>query len=287
MPTKVRARSAAAAVAGKNGHSLISDAKFRQLYATLLKYRLIEERLSSGLGSGGNHAAGAQNQIAGAVGVTLNLEREDTVVLTPSGFLTKFVKGSPLPGMLNHEHANGNGCGATFSGSAVSVLTPASPALSAQLGFATGAALANKLAKNHTVTVAFIEDGAALEGCTEALEVASAQKLPIVYVIEKKPGNASGEFLNQMNELFPVITVDAHDVVAVYRVAHESITRVREGGGPALIACMTYPLNGAAVNAVENMERYLTGKKLFRERWKDEVISEFERETKAALPSQR
>ena len=81
MPTKVRARSAAAAVAGKNGHSLISDEKFRQLYATLLKYSLLEERLHSGFA---DNAEGAHSQIAGAAGVTLNLEREDTVVLTPT-----------------------------------------------------------------------------------------------------------------------------------------------------------------------------------------------------------
>ena len=60
MPTKVRARSAAAAVAGKNGHSLISDEKFRQLYATMLKYRLLEERLRFGLA---DSAEGAHSQL--------------------------------------------------------------------------------------------------------------------------------------------------------------------------------------------------------------------------------
>jgi len=280
----MKARSAAAAVAGKNGHSLISDEKFRQLYATLLKCRLLEERLCSG---SADYFEGAQRNIAGAVGVTLNLEREDTVVLTPHSFLTKFVKGVPLTAMPNHQHANGTARGAAFSYAAVSVLTPASPTVSAQLGFVTGAALANKLAKNQKVAVAFVEgDAAAFAGCREALELASAQKLPVLYVIEKRPDDPHGDFLTEISELFPVITVDAHDVVAVYRVAQESIARVREGGGPALIACMAYPLNGAPVGAVTNMERYLTGKKLFRNRWKNEVIAEFKREMDAALLSQ-
>ena len=276
MPTKVRARSAAAAVAGKNGYSLISDAKFRQLYATMLKYKLLEEHLCSG----------SQTNIAGAVGVTLDLEREDTVVLTPQNLLTNFVKGVPLQAMLKHQHANGTARGAAFSYSAVGVLTPTSPAVSAQLGFATGAALANKLARNQKIAVAFVEgDVAALAGCREALELASAQKLPILYVIDKRPGEAHGDILTEIGELFPVITVDAHDVVAVYRVAQESIARVREGGGPALIACMAYSSNGAPVNAVANMERYLTGKKLFQDKWKTEVIVEFRKEIDAALSS--
>jgi TPP-dependent pyruvate/acetoin dehydrogenase alpha subunit len=288
MPTKVRARSTAAAVAGKNGHSLISDKTFRQLYATLLKYSLLEERLHSGCA---DDSEGAHSQIAGAAGVTLNLEREDTVVLTPHSSLTRLVKGVPLPAMVNHQHANGNACGATFSSFAVSVLTPASPTLSAQLGFATGAALANKLAENRKIAVVFVEgNAAALEACKEALELASTHKLPILYVIgtginERPRDHFHEDKFRDIGELFPVIAVDAHDVVAVYRVAHESIARVRDGGGPALIACTTYLLNGTPLNAVTQMERYLTGKELFSDRWKREVIAEFNREVDGACLS--
>lgn len=274
MPTKVKVRSAAAAVAGKNGHSLISDAKFRQLYATMLKYKLLEEHLGSG----------SESNIAGAVGVALDLKREDTVVLTPHNFLTNFVKGVPLQAMLKHQHANGTVRGVAFNYSAVSVLTSASSSMSAQLGFATGAALTNKLAKNQKIAVAFVEgDANALIGCKEALELAASQKLPILYVLDKRAGDRHGEILSKLDEMFPVIAVDAHDVVAVYRVAQESIARVREGGGPALIACAPFPVNGSPVNAVENMERYLLGKKLSQDRWKNEAIAEFRNEMDEAL----
>lgn len=283
MPKKVRARSATAAVAGKNGHSLISDEKFRQLYATMLKYSLLEERMCPG--SNGTFA-GADSNIAGAVGVALDLGREDTVVLTPRSFLTNFVKGVPLQALLKHRHMNGNAPGAAFGYSAVNALMPPSPTVSVQLGFATGAALANKLAKNRKIAVAFVENGAeGLAGYREALELACAQKLPILYVIEKVPDELQKGILREIGELFPVITVDSNDVVAVYRVAQESIARVREGGGPALIACVAYPLNGAQLNAIANMERYLTGKKLFRNRWKAKMISEFKREMDAEFPA--
>src|SRR5271170_6547857 len=152
MPTKVKRCTAAAAVAGKNGHSLISDNKFRQLYATLLKYSLLEGCLRSGFG---DKTEEAQSQAAGAVGVALDLELEDTVVLTARSFLTNFVKGVPVRAMWSHLHGNGT---AAFNYSAVNALTPASSIVSAQVGLATGAALANKLAKNRKIAVVFVED---------------------------------------------------------------------------------------------------------------------------------
>jgi TPP-dependent pyruvate/acetoin dehydrogenase alpha subunit len=278
MPSKVKARSAAAAVAGKNGCSLISNEKFRQLYATLLKYRLLEERLCPGSVDGSD---GGLIMAAGAVGVALDLEREDTLVLTPRSFAINFVKGVPMQEMLHHAHANGAG-GAAFSYPAVNaVIAPST--LSAQLGMATGAALANKLAKNGKIAAAFIEgDAAALEGCREALEVASDRKLPLLYVVNRGTKKRQAIAFEKFDELFPVITVDAHDVVAVYRVAQESIARVREGGGPAMIACMTYRLNGAPAHATAHMEHYLSGKNLFRDQWRDDAVAEFEREMDAA-----
>jgi TPP-dependent pyruvate/acetoin dehydrogenase alpha subunit len=279
MPNKVKARSAAAAVAGKNGSSLITNEKFRQLYTTLLKYHLLEERLSSGSVDSSN---GAQSQAAAAVGVALDLGRDDTVVLTPRSFVTQFVKGVPIREMLHYAHSNGAG-GAAFSYPAASVLTPSLHTVSAQLGLATGAALANKLAKNCKIAVAFIEgDAAALDACREGLELASARKLPLLYVIDRGTTKRQAAALEQFGELFPVITVDAHDVVAIYRVAQESIARVREGGGPAMIACMPYRLNEALVHAAVHMERYLSGKSLFRDRWREDAIAEFTREVDAA-----
>jgi hypothetical protein len=57
-------------------------------------------------------------------------------------------------------------------------------------------------------------------------------------------------------------------------VAQESIARAR-GGDPALIACLPYTLNGTGSSAITNMENYLTGRKLFNNKWKDETIAEF------------
>ncbi|HZD50369.1 MAG TPA: thiamine pyrophosphate-dependent enzyme [Silvibacterium sp.] len=278
MPTKLKARSPGAAVAGKNGHSLISSEKFRQLYAALLKYELLEEQL--GLTPAGN-TDGARELAAGAVGITLDLEHDDTVVLTQRTFAANFVKGVPVRVLLDHRKSS-SGNGATFTHGAVNALTPAGAGFVAQAGLATGAALANKMAKNRKIAAVFMEgDSAALKECREALELASKYRLPVVYVIQAKAGRKLEEVLEDIRGLVPVITVDAYDVVAVYRVAQESIARARDGA-PTLIVCMPYALNGAKASALTNMEDYLTGKKLLRNQWKAEAIAEFNQDMGAA-----
>ena len=275
MPTYLKGRSTPAAVAGKNGHSLISSRKFRELYAALLRCEMLEERLAP------FSANGTQSAIAAGVSLTLDLEREDTVVLTPQTLAAGLVKGVPVHALLNR----GNGAGA--NGSAfifgdVNAFKPASSAVSAQAGLATGAALANKIANNRKVALAFMEGGtAALKECKEALELASKHKLPVLYVVDADLKRSDEKLLAQLAELLPVITVEAQDVIAIYRVAQESIARARDGG-PTLIVCVPYDPEANSPNAVANMERYLIGKKLFETRWKDEAASQFNAELDSA-----
>jgi TPP-dependent pyruvate/acetoin dehydrogenase alpha subunit len=271
MPTMSKARTTAAAVAGKNGHSLISSEKFRELYSALVKCELLDQCL--GLSSTGKNGG------AGAVGITLDLEHEDTVILSPRTLAANGVKGAPLRGLLDHYENGHRANGLHFT--AVNALT-GTPSAVTQAGLAAGAALANKMAGNRKVAVAFIEgSAAALSECREALEVASANKLPVVYVIYASPDRQLEKALAEAAELVPVITVDADDVVAVYRVAQESIARARDGCA-SIIVCVPCPANGVPNNAVANMERYLTGKKLFRNHWRNQAIVEFEREMAAA-----
>ena len=278
MPTSLRARPATADVAGKNGHSLISSQKFRQLYAALLKYELLGEHLRSICANG---AEAGQGQFAGAVGVMLGLERDDTVVLSPRTHAVGYVKGVPFRDRLNH-HNGGSANGASFRCTSAHVLMPASTGADEQVGLATGVALANKIAKNGKIAVGFMDGGAGtLENCTEAFELAADRRLPLLFVAQARPDRRHEKALTKLSELFPVITVDGNDVVAVYRVAQESIQRAREGC-PALIACLPYKPNGAIANPVEIMEQYLTAKRLFENTWKEEAVAEFHRELDAA-----
>jgi len=273
MPTHLKGRSTPAAVAGKNGHSLISSRKFRDLYAALLRCEMLEERVAS------LSAKGTQSAIAAGVSLTLDLEREDTVVLTPRTLAAGLVKGVPVHALLN---CSNGAYGSAFTFGDVNAFKPASSAVSAQAGLATGAALANKIANNRKIALAFMERGiATLKDCKEALELASKHKLPVLYVVHADLNHNDEKFLTQLAELLPVITVEAQDVIAIYRVAQESIARARDGG-PTLIVCAPCDPETNSANAVANMERYLIGKKLFETRWKDEATLQFNAELDSA-----
>jgi hypothetical protein len=68
------------------------------------------------------------------------------------------------------------------------------------------------------------------------------------------------------------IPVDAHDVIAIYRVAHESITRARQGNGPTRILCHTLANAGAeSSNAVAKLEAWLMARGLPAQQWRQQI----------------
>ena len=88
----------------------------------------------------------------------------------------------------------------------------------------------------------------------------------------------------------PVIPVDADDIVAIYRVAYESIHKARHGGGPTLIQAISFPPppngiehSGRHPDAILRMEDYLAAKGLFSPSWKQKLIDSFNRDVDSAI----
>jgi pyruvate dehydrogenase E1 component alpha subunit len=69
---------------------------------------------------------------------------------------------------------------------------------------------------------------------------------------------------------FPGVIVDGQDVVAVWRVAQESVHRARNGGGPTLIDCRM----DAARDPLAHMEHYLRKRNLWDEAWREKAEAE-------------
>ncbi len=90
---------ATAALAGNHGFSLISNEKLLQLYTSMLKCRMIEERVRTLSGQGrlaANHYASV-GQEAPAAGIAIDLLAGDTVVPSHRDLIVNFIKGDPLP----------------------------------------------------------------------------------------------------------------------------------------------------------------------------------------------
>jgi acetoin:2,6-dichlorophenolindophenol oxidoreductase subunit alpha len=309
----------AEAPASKGSFSLISNEKLIQLYETMVKCRMLEERarvLFKQSKFTGNYYA-AVGQEASVVGVAMDLEPEDTIGPSHRDFITNFIKGAPLEKMFCQLYARatspdkGRSSPAHMGYAPLNVITPSST-IAAQLNIATGVALANKMKKNGKIAVAFSGDGSTSLGFWhEALNFAGVQNLPILFICENNlwAESVNLKFQTKVEDIsvkaqaygIPGITVDGNDVVAVYRVAHESIARARQGRGPTLIECKTYRWYGhseidpakyrdpaevekwKANDPILNMEKYLTRKGLFTADLKRKVVESFNKELDAAI----
>jgi TPP-dependent pyruvate/acetoin dehydrogenase alpha subunit len=66
------------------------------------------------------------------------------------------------------------------------------------------------------------------------------------------------------------VIVDGQDVVAVWRVAQESVYRARNGGGATLIDCRM----DAARDPLAHMEHYLRKRSLWDQAWREKAEAE-------------
>ena len=241
----------------------------------------------------------SMGQEAIATGCVIDLRPQDTIALAPRDSIAAMVKGVALSDIVASLYARPS----SAAGWTANIIGPASGLSSdpdEQLRAATGAAMAKKEQNDNNVVVAFISGTVATAASPggywhEALKFATRRSLPIIFVVENNPW-AGAHARNGNVDLTPKpqrdgltrITVDGNDVVAVYRVAHESLERVRDGGGPVLVEGKTYRPVGQALLGTErdplaHMERYLRAKKLFTARWKNQLIHRFSRDLDAAV----
>jgi TPP-dependent pyruvate/acetoin dehydrogenase alpha subunit len=296
--------------------SLIPDEKLRTLYETMLQCRALEARARL-LGKADRFPlpnASMTGQEAIEVGCTVDLRAGDRVVSSDRDFIFKFIQGLPLSATLLQVDGRPGDADET-NASLPSLGKIVEPSLNGCGPFETAARLALEN-KNRGVVVAFSPDDSAsrrssLQAWDEALALARAQYLPILFVVQCVPRGASTRLKERANSKdlssraqrhgFPGIPVDGNDVVAVYRVAYESLERARRGGGPTLIECKTYSyddqakpshkeksrsqgsVDGWGRDPIQYMERYLSRKGLFAEAWKNQVAGEFARRLDAVF----
>jgi pyruvate dehydrogenase E1 component alpha subunit len=249
----------------------------------MLKSRMLEDcvkaergRALNGHGEASSPWQPARGREAASVGVLIDLVSEDTVASHPGSLIPLFLKGVPLGELFN---------------ALTRPIVPPSQAASqtasqpvSSLSEAVAAAIANKASRNRRIAVAFpCRDAAARPSWQQALSHASLYSLPMIFV-SHSPQPLKTKFAG-----CPAIPVDGHDVVAVYRVASESITRAREGRGPTLIECRRWQsadlVHNPDNNPIHNMEKYLTRKGLFTAALRTEIAAGFRRELDAAIPS--
>jgi len=232
-----------------------------KLHETMLKIRLVEERLADALLNEEIrcpvHLYTGEEAIA--TGVCAHLNESDYVFGTHRSHGHYLAKGGDLKAMIAEIYGKTSGC-AQARGGSMHLVDPdlkifATPIVGATIATAVGAALASSLRGDGAVSVAFFGDGATDEGrFYESLNLAALYKLPVLFVCENNfysthmplKARQPADNIYKRAEAFamPGVRVDGNDVCEVHRVAGEAVERARSGGGPTLIECQTYRWHG-------------------------------------------
>ncbi len=227
-------------------HPLISDRRLGQLYVTLLNGQALRKQLKRR-----QRPAPLVATEAIVTGTVTHLGDNDALMAAPGDRLAALARGYSQRKVL--------------SGAALKGILPAGSTVETSFAIATGYALAHqeKRDEKQRITLAFSGPGVTtLDGLAPSMAFAAANKLGIIFVIETAAdADVSGPRHTHTLGL-PGIPVDGNDVIAVYRVAQEAVTRARRGGGPTLIDCKPWPLDRKC-DPVRRLEEALARRGIF------------------------
>lgn len=195
-----------------------------------------------------------------AVGACANLGDDDYITSTHRGHGHLIAKGGKTERMMAElfgkktGYCKGKGGSMHIADVDIGILG-ANGIVGAGIPIAAGAALSAKLRGTAQVAICFFGDGASnTTRFHEGINLASAWKLPVVYVCENNLYAISVPQSKHQNIAdiadrataygIPGVVVDGNDVIAVYEAVGEAVARARRGEGPTLVECKTYRHRG-------------------------------------------
>ena len=244
------------------GAPALAADRLESLYERMLRIRLVEDAvhrlfLNNEI-EGTTHLYPSQEAVS--VGVCDVLRPGDSVSATYRGHGAALALGvSPaalLAELLGRTTGTNGGRGGSMN--VISLehgLIGCFGIVGGSIASATGTALAGKLSRDGSVSVAFFGDGATNQAYFhECLNFAAVKSLPAVYVCEN---NLYGEWSPLAHTTggasvagraagygIPGVEVDGNDVLAVREVALAASARARAGEGPTLVEARTYRHKG-------------------------------------------
>ena len=295
-----------------------SKKRLLDLYKSLLKPRLIEEKMLSLLRQGKiSKWFSGIGQEAISVGCTMALE-EDEIMFPMHRNLGVFTSREvPLERLFCQWQGKVEGFTngrdrsfhfGTLEYSIVGMISHLGP----QLALASGVALAHKLKKEKKVSLAFTGEGGTSEGdFHEALNIASVWKLPVIFVIENNGYGLSTPASEQYacTDLadrakgygMRSIILDGNNILEVYSSIKKIAAELRKKPEPILVECKTFRMRGheeasgvkyvpkklmdawAKKDPIENYEAFLFDEKILDEKKKEAYVSEIKTDIKKAL----
>jgi TPP-dependent pyruvate/acetoin dehydrogenase alpha subunit len=240
----------------------MSTEELLQIYYFMRLTRTLEDRTRTlflhGRVVGGVYTA--QGHEAISVGAAMTLRDGDCIVPQHRDLGMHLVRGGSPRAVMCQWLARGNSPtlgrdGQLHIGDMHHGIVPPISMLGESLPVACGVALTMKMRKRSSIVLAACGDGATNTGpFHEALNFASVQKLPIVFVIENNgyaystPGFKQFAIQNLSDRALaygmPGESVDGNDVLVVIAAVERAVEHARGGKGPALVECKTFRVRG-------------------------------------------
>jgi TPP-dependent pyruvate/acetoin dehydrogenase alpha subunit len=259
---------------------LVPNRKLRQMYVAMVEARVLDEHFveRKAVDKAWRWFQSTRGEEACRVSTAIDLQPGDLVSDSQPGAIMDLLAGIKVERLL--RLVSGKAAGKKWPQAEGTRQLPWIGDTDERLRLAMGAALSLKMLKQEQLVVAYAHQGEIGRGnWRRILEIASELELPIFFVVlpshpvaKKKPTKTeSGMRLKSCG--VPGIVVDANDSVALYRVAQETFGRIRGGGGPVLVECVAFPLEGSrnasTPDSVLQMKGFLLGRKVATERWLD------------------
>lgn len=239
----------------------LSDAKLMGLYESLLKPRMVEEKMLLLLRQGKvSKWFSGIGQEAISVGATAALLPDELLFTLHRNLGVFTTRNVPLDRLLSQWQGKLNGFTkgrdrsfhfGTLEYGIVGMISHLGP----QLSLAAGVALAHNLKKEGRVSLAFSGEGGTSEGeFHEALNTAAVWQLPVIFLIENNgyglstPSNEQYRCAQLADRAVGYgmrsVILDGNNILEVYNTIAKLAEEMRENPAPVLVECMTFRMRG-------------------------------------------
>jgi pyruvate dehydrogenase E1 component alpha subunit len=250
-------------------HAPLDRDLLRRLYSHMLRCRIAQQKLRNSTSAKDFRPGPAREAIE--VGCAIDLQNDDVLLCPHNSLVAPLVSGIPLPSVV------------VQAGSPIALDAPPPSAATAlflsrgadALAVAAGVAYSFKLQKKPNVVFA-LEAGTTPARGVDILALLARDRLPVIAVIENRGGHPERLLQSAQENKIPIISVDANDVVAVYRVAREALHRARANRGATLIDCYPLPLpGGRSADPITAMQQYMLRFNSWSPEWQSELEQKF------------